>query len=204
MWRTPALPSSPPVRPALLCSVQPAAAGRELLGGPPGQCNALVTAAGCLPPCPPPPAQLPFTPPPPSLTPVPSPNLSSLAGQLHVTQNEGCTPAELLAVFPVAAPDQYFFPYSEVSAAQPLACMPLACMPQDSPCRMCCGCCGCCCHRTLPHALVFLCLSHCRWHRHCTPTLPAGLPARQHHRLFLRRQGQQRRAVEAGGQRPPV
>lgn len=42
------------------------------------------------------------------------PTLCPSAGQLHVTQNEGCKPAEVLAVFPVGAVDAYFFPYSEV------------------------------------------------------------------------------------------
>lgn len=36
------------------------------------------------------------------------------AGQLHVTQNEGCTKAVVLSVFPVSTVDAYFFPYSEV------------------------------------------------------------------------------------------
>ncbi|KAL4424852.1 hypothetical protein ABPG77_011102 [Micractinium sp. CCAP 211/92] len=35
------------------------------------------------------------------------------AGQLHVTQNEGCEKAVVVAVFPVAGIDAYFFPYSE-------------------------------------------------------------------------------------------
>ncbi|KAL4421355.1 hypothetical protein ABPG75_010646 [Micractinium tetrahymenae] len=34
-------------------------------------------------------------------------------GQLHVTQNEGCEKAEVISVFPVAAIDAYFFPYTE-------------------------------------------------------------------------------------------
>ena len=37
------------------------------------------------------------------------------AGQLHVTQNEGCEKAEVISVFPVAGVDAYFFPYSEAS-----------------------------------------------------------------------------------------
>ncbi|EFN50787.1 hypothetical protein CHLNCDRAFT_142512 [Chlorella variabilis] len=35
------------------------------------------------------------------------------AGQLHVTQNDACTPAELIAFFPAPAPDLYFYPYTE-------------------------------------------------------------------------------------------
>lgn len=52
----------------------------------------------------------------PAMPNLPSPRPApSCAGQLHVTQNEGCEQAVVVSVFPVAGIDAYFFPYSEAS-----------------------------------------------------------------------------------------
>ena len=138
-----------------------------------------------------------------------------------VTQNEGCTPAELIAVFNVPAVSLQFFPYTEASALiiQHLSLQWTAAAEgrgQPGGGRGAAQCMRHCarCHTIGPligEPRTLVCVSPfplpqplpCpRPATHMLPC-PAGLPARQHHQQLLRRQGRQQCSVEARGHRSP-